>query len=188
MIKQIFLDLETTGPDPLRHGIYQIGGIIRCEQKTCEFEFHCDIFAEDEIDPDAFVEAKITPTNISSYPDPYETYQQFVEMLSGFVNKFDKKDKFFLTNFGAEFDGKFLRRWFESNGDQYYGSWFWHPPVGVEILAMEYLKNERADMPNFKLVSVAKQLEVEVDENFTHTAKYDAKLAMLIYDKICKNF
>jgi DNA polymerase-3 subunit epsilon len=187
MTKQIFLDLETTGPDPLKHGIYQIGGVIRCKQQTHEFEFNCDIFAEDEIDPGAFVEAKIISANIASYPDPYEIYQQFVEILSQFVDKFDKRDKLFFINFGAEFDSKFLRRWFESNGDEYYGSWFWHPPVEVQTLAMEYLKNERASMPNFKLITVAKQLGIEVDENFTHTAKYDAKLAMLVYDKVCKN-
>ena len=182
MVKQAFIDLETTGVDPMKNGIYWIGGIIRYKDVYEEFELKCDLYQEDEVNPEAFENAKIKPEEIASFPDPYETYKKLTEILSKHIDKYKKDDKFFFTNFGAEFDSKFLRRWFESNGDNYYGSWFWHPPIEVQSLAMEYLKNERAGMKNFKLSTVATQCLIAVDEDKTHTPLYDAKLAMQIYD------
>lgn len=188
-IKSIFLDLETTGVDYMRNGIYQIGGIIRYDGVFEEFEFNSDIFSDDEINPEAFDQknTNIKPEDLRNYPDPYETYLKLRGLLLQHIDKFNKKDKFFFINVGAEFDSKFLRRWFESNGDDFYGSYFWHPPIEVQSLAMEYLKNERAEMPNFKLSSICKQLKINVDENKTHTALYDALLAMQVYDIVAKN-
>ena len=187
MIKSIFLDLETTGVDYMKHGIYQIGGIIRYDNVYEEFEYNCDIFSDDEINLEAFINAKIIPEDLRKYPDPYETYLQFTNLLLKHIDKYNKKDKFIFTNFGAEFDSKFLRRWFESNGDDFYGSYFWHPPLEVQSLAMEYLKDKRAKMPNFKLSTVCKELGIHVDERKTHTALYDAKLAMQAYDIVSQN-
>jgi DNA polymerase-3 subunit epsilon len=184
MIKQIFLDTETTGVDPMKNGLYQIGGIIRYDKVQEEFEFNCDIFEEDEVDPKAFESTSVCPNDLRRYPDPYETYQEFIKLLGKHISKFDKKDKLMFINFGAEFDSKFLRRWFESNGDQYFGSWFWHPPVEVQSLAMEFLKNERSIMPNFQLSTVCKGLGIFVNDRKTHTALYDAGLAMQVYDLV----
>ena len=187
MIKEIFLDTETTGIDPMKNGLYQIGGIIRYENVLEEFEFNCDIFEDDEISEQAFEKTNVKPNDLRRYPDPYETYQEFIQLLSKHVDKYDKKDKFLFINFGAEFDSKFLRRWFESNGDDYYGSWFWHPVIDLFSLSMEYLKYERADMPNFQLSTVCKKLGIDVNSNKTHTALYDAKLSMKLYDQIIGN-
>ena len=185
MIKQIFLDTETTGPNHLKHGIYQIGGIIRYDNVFENFEFNCDIFEEDEIDPQAFELSSIRPEDLASFPDPFETYKKFVTLLAQHCDKYKKQDKFFFINAGAEFDSKFLRRWFESCGDQYFGSWFWHPPLDVFSLALDYLKDQRHKMENFKLITVAKQFGIKVDESKTHTALYDASLALQIYDLCC---
>lgn len=184
-IKQIFLDLETTGMNPERHGLYSIGGIIRYTSMYKEFEFKCDIYQEDEIDPGAFENTSVCPEDLSSFPDPHETYKQFVALLAKHVDKFNKSDKLFFLNFAAMFDHNFLRRWFENNADQYYGSWFWHPPIDIATIAMEYLKNKRHTMENFKLATVASMFGITVDEKQAHSSPlYDAKIAMLIYDKI----
>ena len=187
-MKQIFLDLETTGSNYLKHGIYEIGGIIRYENILEEFELKCDIFQEDEINLTAFNPEKtnIKPEDLKTYPDPYETYQKLIAILTKHCDKFNKQDKFIFINFFASFDYDFLRRWFESNGDQYFGSFFWNPPLGLESLAMEYLINERHEMKNFQLTTVCRQLGIKVDENKTHSALYDAHLAKQLYDKIKK--
>lgn len=184
MIKQIFLDLETTGTDPEKNGIYQIGGIIRYDNVYEEFELDCDIFQEDEVDPLAFEKTNVKPDDLRKYPDPYETYQRFMNILSKYIDKFNKKDKLFFINAGAEFDAKFLRKWFKSNGDSYFGSWFWHPPLDLFPLALEYLKDERSEMVNFKLSTVCEHCGIQVDKKKTHTALYDAKLAIALYDKM----
>lgn len=184
MIKQIFCDLETTGSDYLKHGVYQIGGVIRYPGVHEEFELSCDIFQEDEIDPVAFEKAAIKPEDLIKLPDPCQTYQKFIALLGQHCDKYNPQDKFFFLNFGAEFDSKFLRRWFESNGDQYYGSFFWHPPVEIQSLAAEFLKERRHTMKNFKLSTVCQECGIEVDETKTHTALYDGQLAMRLYDHI----
>ena len=185
-IKNIFLDLETTGTDYLRHGIYQIGGVVKYENIYQEFEFKCDIFAEDEINPAAFDPQKtnVIPDDLRGYPDPMEIHDLFINtVLSKHIDRYDKQDKFWFINFGAEFDAKFLRRWMESCGDNYFGAWFWYPVIELQSLAGELLKEQRPKMENFQLATVCRTLGIPVDDSKTHTALYDAKLAMQIYEK-----
>lgn len=185
-MKSIFLDLETTGTNPEKNGVYQIGGIICIDDvEIDEFEFYCDIFEEDEINESAFESTSICPNDLKRFPDPMETHKEFTGLLSRHVDKFDPTDKLFFINFGAEFDSKFLRQWFENLGDQFYGSWFWHPPIEVQSLAANYLSKKRHTMKNFKLATVAKELEIHVEETKTHTALYDAHLAKKVYE-ICR--
>jgi len=51
-------------------------------------------------------------------------------------------------------------------------------------LASNYLRAERHTMPNFKLMTVAKHLKIEVDESRLHDALYDIHLTKMIYDKV----
>lgn len=183
-MKYIFLDLETTGANYLKHGIYQIGGIIKYDQIYQEFEFNCNIFSDDEIDPKAFEKALVKSEDLKLYPDPLKIYDEFIKILSLHCDKYNKQDKFIFANFFAGFDYDFLRRWFEAFGDNYFGSYFFHPPLAIEALALEYLKDERSEMPNFKLSTVCKHCGIQVDEKKTHTALYDAKLSMMLYDKM----
>lgn len=183
-MKQIFLDLETTGVDYTKNGIYQIGGIIRYNDVYKTFEFNCDIFEEDEIDEIAFKDTSVCPDDLKKYPDPYDTFQKLIEVLSLHVDKYDTKDKFTFINFFAGFDYDFLRQWFKSCGDKYFGSWFWHPPIGVESLAADFFKFKRKEMKNFKLVTVCEECGINITKAKTHTALYDAELAMKLYDYI----
>ena len=42
------------------------------------------------------------------------------------LEKFDKKDKFFLVGYNnASFDNQFFRAFFVQNNDMYFGSYFW---------------------------------------------------------------
>src|SRR3712207_9107105 len=90
-----------------------------------------------------------------------EVYAQFVAMLGKHVDKFNKKDKFFLVGYNnAAFDNQFLRGFFLQNGDNYFGSWFWANTIDVMVLATAYLAERRPEMENFKLSTVAKFLGV----------------------------
>ncbi len=54
MIKECFIDTETTGTNPVRAGIWQIGAIIRYDGKEVDrFLLECDVFEDDDVDPDA---------------------------------------------------------------------------------------------------------------------------------------
>ena len=104
-------------------------------------------------------------------------------MLGKYVDKFNRKDKFFLVGYNnAAFDNNFLRGFFLQNGDEYFGSWFWSNSVDVMVLASNYLLDRRAEMENFKLSTVAKFLNIAVEDDALHDAQYDIELTKLIYD------
>ena len=103
-------------------------------------------------------------------------------MLGRHVNKFDKKDKFFLVGFNSSsFDNAFFRAFFVQNNDNYFGSWFWSSTIDVMILAGQFLMKVRHLMTDFKLKTVAGTLGINVDETRLHDAYYDIELTRNIY-------
>lgn len=110
-------------------------------------------------------------------------YKQFVDMLSKYVDRYNKQDKFFLAGYNnAHFDNQFLRSWFIQNGDKYFGSWFWSNSIDVMVLATPFLAEKRSQMENFKQGTVAKTLGIEVDDTKLHDALYDIQICKAIYD------
>ena len=167
-MKELILDTETTGLDPMQHGIFMIGGIVRIDNEIKEaFELYCDVFIEDQFSDQAMSKHNHTPEEIHQFPDPYETYQQFIAILQKYVDKYDNK---------------FLRSWFESNGDQNFGSWFWHPWIDVMSIAAHHLRYERHKLTNFQLVTVAEHLGIKVINHKAHGALYDAEMTLQVYD------
>jgi DNA polymerase-3 subunit epsilon len=77
-----------------------------------------------------------------------------------------------------------VRAWFEKNGDRFFGSWFWHPPIDVMGLAAVRLMSRRCAMSDFKLLTVAKVLGSEVYGEKVHDAKYDIALTMEMYRRL----
>jgi len=111
-------------------------------------------------------------------------YAEFVKMLGKYVDKFDKKDKFYLCGFNnASFDNQFLRAFFKQNEDNYFGSWFWANCLDTYVLATPKLFDVRSTMANFKLATVCRQLGIEVEDEKLHDAQYDIFLTRQLYLK-----
>lgn len=183
-MKLLFFDLETTGTNPGRNGIHQISGSIVIDGKHIQdFDFHVQPNPKAVIEDAALQVAGVTREQVLAYPPMQQVYQEFVAMLGKYVDKYDKKDKFFLVGYNnAAFDNQFLRGFFLQNGDQYFGSWFWSNSIDVMVLTSAYLADRRADMENFKLSTVAKFLGVSVSDDSLHNALYDIELTRAIYD------
>ena len=49
------------------------------------------------------------------------------------------------------------------------------------VLASEFLKNKRHGMKDFKLMTVAREVGIEIDEAKLHDATYDIMLTREIY-------
>lgn len=187
-MKLFFFDLETTGTYPGKNGIHQISGEIVIDGEVVEqFDFHVQPNPKAVIEQAALDVANVTKEQIMAYPPMQDVYQELTAMLAKYVDKYDKTDKFFLVGYNnAAFDNQFLRGFFLQNGDKYFGSWFWANSIDVMILATVFLADQRAEMANFKLSTVAKQLNIEVDEESLHGADYDIYLTRKIYE-IVKN-
>ena len=179
----IFIDLETTGTDLNTSGIHQISGAVEIDGKVVEeFDYKVRPHQGAIYSPGAMLICKVTKEELLSYPDRKEIYRKFTELLAKYVDKYDPKSKAHLCGFNNRaFDDPFLRTWFERNGDNYFGSYFYPDSLDAMVLASQYLLSRRAAMPSFKLKRVAKELGIVVDEAKLHNANYDIQLTRAIY-------
>lgn len=187
-MKILFFDLETTGLNPAKNGIHQISGEICIDGETKEsFNFHVQPNPNCVIEQEALDVAGVSKEMVLSYPLMCDVYKDFSKMLSKYVDKFNKNDKFFLCGYNnASFDNNFLRGFFLQNGDKYFGSWFWSNTLDVMVLATPFLSGKRHEMENFKLSTVAKFLGIDVSEDKLHDAMYDIYLTKEIFNKVTK--
>lgn len=189
-MKLFFFDLETTGIRPNRHGIHQMSGSIVIDGIEQEaFNFHVRPNPKAVIDPEALAVAGVTEEQILAYPPMEEVYQQLITLLSRYIDRYDKQDKFFLVGYNnAAFDNDFLRGFFLQNGDKFFGSYFWANTLDVMVLATAHTLPIRAELPNFKLSTVAAHMGIVVEEDKLHDAHYDIFLTRALYDKVCGQY
>jgi DNA polymerase-3 subunit epsilon len=186
-MKELFFDLETTGLDEKRNAIHQLSGIIRVDGKIVEeFDINMRPDPDQEVKEQALKVSNLTVEDvINNELSQKEGYEQFVSMLDKYVDRFNKKDKIFLCGYNnVKFDNEFLRELFNRNGDKYFGSWFWSGGIDLMILALEKLRHKRAEMDNFKLMTVAKELGIVLNESKLHNAVYDIELTIEICDRL----
>lgn len=186
-MKLSYLDIETGGPNP-NHALLQISGAIEIDWEIKEkFNFFLKPYPDDpEITKEASDKHGITDEYILNNPQKFEepliVYNKLIQLLDKYVNKFDKLDKFNLVGFNIiGFDDPALRRFFERNGNQYYGSYFWYPPIDVMAIYGADWAPYRNRLPNFQLLTVAKAAGVKVDESQLHDGLYDVKITRELF-------
>lgn len=190
MSKLFFYDLETTGTNPGRHGIHQISGEIVIDGKSVEtFDFKVQPNPKAQIEDAALAVGGVTREQIMAYPPMGQVYTQLVTMLAKYVNKYDKTDKFHLVGYNNRgFDDNFFRGFFLQNGDNFFGSWFWADSIDVLVLASTFLADRRADLPNFKLATVADFLGIDTTAGKLHDASFDIFVTKAVFDFIMSKF
>lgn len=194
-MKTFYFDLETTGTKHWKNGIHQISGIIEIDGEIKDtFDIKVRPNPNAEIEQSALDVCGVTKDQIMEYPPMEDVFPLFEKMLSKYVSKFEKTDKFFQIGYNnSSFDNQFLRAWFVQNAKtpkdaeygNYFGSWFWSSVIDVMVLAAEHLKHERHLMIDFKLMTVARHMGIEIDDSRLHDALYDNMLTKAIYDRIC---
>ena len=186
-MKLIFLDVETTGTNCEKNAIHQLSGKIFVDGEFKEdFDFHIKPFEGAVIEKEALEVGGVTEEQIMAYPDQSVVYRQFENLLAKYVNRYDKTDKFHMVGYNCQaFDSKFVRKFFERNGNRFYGSWFWSVTLDVMVLAAAHLIDDRPSMSDFKLNTVAKHVGATIEEGKLHNSSYDVELTKIIYDKVC---
>lgn len=190
-MKKIYVDAETTGTDPQRHGLIQWSAriIINGDIKR-NINLRIRPFPEDIIEEDALEVNGLGPLDMADQTRlaPAEAYKQIVANLEPFVDKYDKKDKMIWLGFRAGFDSDFTRQFFHKNGDTYFGAWFFTPPLCVMTLAAYLLQKERHRMENFKLRTVYNHLHPHMVDHWKdddwHDSMFDIARTIDIEDAL----
>lgn len=183
MVKIMYYDLETTGLDERQHGIHQFSGVLEIDGIIVEkWYYKVRPNPKAKLDPDALAIGHTTAEKVQDYEPMEKVYKRFITMMGKYVDKYDKSDKVFPCGYNsAGFDNRFLRAWFNQNGDSYFGSLFYGEELDVRVLAGQYFLHERHKMGNFKLIDVAKKLGIVVEEDRLHDALYDVELTRDVY-------
>ena len=181
--KLCFLDLETTGLDPAKHGVVQIAGGLEVEGVWIPFDFHPAPFETDILDPQALKVNGWKPS--PEQPKPVAAWIQLTNTLGLHCDKYKPQDKYLFVGWNAKFDADFLRAWFHKCGDQYYGSWFWEPVLDLRPILMFLRPELRSKLPNFKLQTVCNALGLG-EQGAVHDAAWDVELTRRIYHMLRK--
>jgi DNA polymerase III epsilon subunit-like protein len=189
-LKECYIDIETTGVPNKNRTAYDIGLIeIACiieinKKEIYRFKTKVCPFKTDFVDEDALKINGVTRDEIFKYPQPLNIRLKLQQVFDKIVDKYNSEDKMIFIGYHAEFDYEILRAFFFKTNDEFFGSYFWFPPIDVMYNAIRVLKTRRHEMENFKLKTVAKMLGIDVDEGQLHQPYYDIELTKTVENKI----
>ena len=179
----IFYDTETTGTKYNKHSIIQLSGIIEVSgRKDGDFNFLIKPHPKALIEDEALHANGHRREDLDSYEPMDVVYRKIIAILSRYIDRYDKTNKAYLLGYNNRgFDDNFFRKFFQLNGDKYFGSWFWSDTIDVLCLASQYLRDRRHKMENFQLGTVARELGIYVQKDRLHDGLYDAEITRDVY-------
>jgi DNA polymerase-3 subunit epsilon len=184
MNKILWLDTETTGTDPKKHGIIQIAGIIEINGAIKEsFEFLCDPMKK-EIDPKALELNNFTLDEMKNFPSPSVNHKKLLKILSKYVDKYNKYDKFILAGQRIKFDFDFLYQFFLDCKDNYFFSYFQGGAFLDTLYIITFLQHQGVmpTLENRKNETIAKYFGYDVRN--AHNAVEDIRMTRFNYYKM----
>ena len=184
-MKRLFLDCETTGIDKEIHAIHQLSGYIEIDGNIVE-TFDFKICPDDGmvINPKALEVSGVTYEQIMKYPPETEGYFEFKNMITRYVESFDRKDKFVFVGYNAKFDLEMVNQMFLRNGNKFFFSLVYSGIVDVMTMFVDKFESALYLLDNFKLITVAQFLEIKVTEENLHNSLYDIFLTREIFYKL----
>lgn len=139
-MKIMWIDTETTGLTE-KSDLIQLSGIIEIDGEVKE-EF--DVYSRPF--PDTLIEAKALEVNgrtleeINSFQSPEKALAEFEAVLSKYVDKYNKDDKFVIAGHNVQFDLNKLQSFYKKNDNQYLGSWIRFNRKFCTLSAVEFLQ------------------------------------------------
>lgn len=184
--KLLFIDTETTGLYAPGAGLVQVAGIVEIDgEEVEEFNLWARPHKGDMLNQEALDVIGKTREELAALPDPADTFRSFLDVLDRHIDRYSKTDKFFLVAYNAHFDAEHLRAWWKKCGGEYFGSYFWTPPLCSMGLAGVALRESRPALPDFKLATVAAAMGVKADGDI-HDALTDVRLSAGIWRRLLR--
>lgn len=182
--KLLFLDTETTGLNPKKHGVIQVGMIYGKQ----ELMFNVNpIPLGVKIDKEALKVNGIKKKKIKKYTDHHVQFAHMLDFLGKGVNQYNKKDKYVVVGYNVKFDVEFLHGWAEREDFVYLGSYLDWRVIDVLVLARtaHYLGQMPSEPEDFKLSTIC---EIYGIEGANHDALDDIRATKELFEAITKKW
>ncbi len=182
--KRLFIDTETTGLNCFKNDPWQISGIIEINgQVVEEIDLKFQPINWDNVSQEALDVCEITVKDLKSFMLPKLAYHKLIGILGGYINKYDKNDKFKAIGHNIGFDLDFLKNWFKKLDDPYFFSWV--APHAIDTLSIvRWLQAEDIIAPkDLKLESISNAVGIDEDIKY-HDALEDIRVTREVYYKL----
>lgn len=182
MSKIFYFDVETTGLDPQKNDIIQLGYIVEINgQVKKEGEFKLQPINYATINKAALEVNKTTIEDLKTYPQPQLVHRQIVSLLDKYVDKYNKNDKFIVAGYNVDFDLGMFEEFFKKNNHKYFWSYFdYHKLDPITFIFMLEYKG-LIKLESHKLVNVCKYFGIEIN---AHDALSDIKATRALIYKL----
>ena len=186
-MKLLHLDCESSGLDPKQNALLQISGIVEVDGKVLqEFDLRLRPHPSAVISPEALRINHLDPERLH---DPErlthdEAYRKLKSIFLTYIDRYDKKDKFYLVGQNVHFDYGFLLALWERNQDTYLGSFIHYHKIDLIALtaalrlAHKLPNDER--LPSMKLDALCSYFEMEKQ---THDSMSDIRQTREIFGR-----
>lgn len=186
MNKILWLDVETTGLNPKKHGLRELAYILVVDGQVVEkdvLQIDPKTYKKEiEIDNKALELSNITVDDFEDYGDSSYHFDYFREIL----DKYFKDGKFVLAGFNVKFDNDFLREWFYDNdAGAEFKDYFHYKVIDVFPLVVTLKHLELIDTENDKLKTACEYFNIPID---AHNALSDIEATKNLYELISDRF
>ena len=185
-MKTVFYDLETTGIDFERSAVIQIGAILDVDgEEVDRIDIKLRPHEGANIDTKALAVTGLTIEELMEDPErlsPSAGYLKFMNFC-GFNpgQRVYPSDRIHRAGYNIlAFDNRMLEALGARIGDNYTFAKFHWPGIDVASISCAALRNTRATMKDFKLMSVAKAVGVNT-EGKAHDALFDVSVTRDLY-------
>ena len=182
--KILWVDVETTGVDPVANDIWQLAYLIEIDGKVVDGEnMYIRPHNVANIEQKAL---EVGGTSIEKLLEIELLVSQAVANIKAkwakYVDKFDKRDKFVLAGYWVNFDSNFLRQLFTKAGDKFgIGSWCFSPCLDVASFVAIAVAKHNFRFPNYKLETVCGKLGIPIE---AHDALSDIYATRTLYSAL----
>ncbi len=163
--KVLYIDVETTGTDPGKHGIIQVGAIIEISGIVAEeLDLKCAPHDEAEIDNLALQISGTTREELQRRMSSFDAFLVFRQFLNRHIEPYDRSDKCYPAGYNVHFDLDFIQNWFRLHGDKYgIGSYInWRRLDPLPALFMKDFTGSLR-LPDYKLETVCRHFSIEIE-------------------------
>jgi len=121
--KTLWLDIKTTGANPITHDPIQITGIIEANGTLNGFDFRVRPTRGAGVSSETLEINGVTMEEIRDSPPPEAIHRKLVSLLGKTADRHNKTDKFILAGRNVQFNSDIMNQWFKKLGDKYWLSW-----------------------------------------------------------------